>query len=77
MAGCFPTSFSWLRPPSFVAELPGREIADRRHFVSFSGRDDERIAAWEKTVKMSSRLGEQFLEAVETDRIRELVQRIE
>ena len=62
---------------SFVAELPGREIPDRRHFVSLSGRDDERIAAWEKTVKMSSRLGEQFLDAVETGRIRELVQRIE
>ncbi|MFT5700379.1 MAG: hypothetical protein ACI8ZB_003253, partial [Desulforhopalus sp.] len=63
--------------PSFVAELPGGEIPDRRHFVSLSGRDDERIAAWEKTVEMSSRLGEQFLEVVETGRIRELVQRIE
>lgn len=62
---------------SFVAELPRGEIPDRRHFVSLSGRDDERIAAWEKTVEMSSRLGEQFLEVVETGRIRELVQRIE
>jgi hypothetical protein len=63
--------------PSFVAELPWGEIPDRRHFVSLAGRDDERIAAWEKTVEMSSRLGEQFLEVVETGRIRELVQRIE
>lgn len=63
--------------PSFVAELPMGEIPNRRHFVSLSGHDDERIAAWEKTVEMSSRLGEQFLEVVETDRIRELVQRIE
>jgi hypothetical protein len=62
--------------PSFVAELPLREIPDRRHFVSLAGRDDERIAAREKTVEMSSRLGEQFLEVVETGRIRELVQRI-
>jgi hypothetical protein len=63
--------------PSFVAELPLGEIPDRRHFVSLAGRDDERIAAWEKTVEMSSRLGDAFWEAVETGRIRELVQRIE
>ncbi len=63
--------------PSFVAELPLGEIPDRRHFVSLAGRDDERIVAWEKTVEMSSRLGEQFLEVVETGRIREMVQRIE
>jgi hypothetical protein len=53
------------------------EIPDRRHFVSLAGRDDERIAAWEKTVEMSSRLGDAFWEAVETGRIRELVKRIE
>lgn len=63
--------------PSFVAELPMAEIPNRRHFVSLAGRDDERVAAWEKTVEMSSRLGEQFLEVVETGQIRELVQRIE
>ncbi len=63
--------------PSFVAGLPLGEIPDRRHFVRLAGRDDERIAAWEKTVEMSSRLGDAFLESVETGRIRELVQRIE
>ncbi len=63
--------------PSFVAELPMGEIPNRSHFVSLAGRDEERVAAWEKTVEMSSRLGEQFLEVVETGRIRDLVQRIE
>lgn len=62
--------------PSFVAELPMREIPNRSHFVSLAGRDDERIAAWEKTVAMSCRLGEQFLEVVETGQIRQYVQRI-
>lgn len=62
--------------PSFVAELPRGKIPDRRHFVSLAGRDNERIAAWKKTVEMSSRLGKQFLEAVETGKIRELVKRI-
>jgi len=52
------------------------EIPNRHHFVSLAGRDDEHVAAWEKTVEMGSRLGEQFLEVVETGRIRELVQRI-
>ncbi len=63
--------------PSFVAELPMGEIPNRRHFVSLAGHDDERIAAWEKTVGMSSRLGEQFLEVVETGRICDFLQRIE
>ena len=63
--------------PSFMAGLPQGEIPDRRHFISLAGRDNERIASWEKTVEMSGRLGEEFLEVVATGRIRELVQRIE
>lgn len=52
-------------------------IPDQRHFINIAWRDDERIVAMEKTVEISSRLGEQFLEVAETSRIRKLVQRIE
>jgi hypothetical protein len=62
--------------PEFVAELPFGRIPDRRDFLRLAGRDDERVAFWQKTVEMSTRLGAQFLDAVDSGRIRELVQRI-
>jgi len=62
--------------PQFVAELPFSRIPDRRDFVSLAGRDNERVEAWNRAVTMSRRLGECFLEAVESGAIRELVQRI-
>ncbi len=60
----------------FVAELPFGRIPDRRDFVRLAGRDDERVTAWQKAVRMSRRLGEAFLAAVESGRVRELVQKI-
>jgi hypothetical protein len=62
--------------PSFVAELPFGRIPDRRDFLRLVGRDDERVKFWEKSVAMSRRLGDTFMENVESGRIRELVQKI-
>ncbi len=62
--------------PSFVATLPFGRIPDRRDFVRLAGRDDERVAFWEKTVAMSKKLGEEFLTAVDSGGIRNLVRRI-
>ena len=61
---------------SFIAGLPYGRIPDRHDFERFSGHDVELIAFWEQTVAMGRRLGEQFLEAAVTGRIRGLVQRI-
>ncbi|SHO42822.1 hypothetical protein [Desulfopila aestuarii] len=75
--GCRLADVLLLAPsPQFVAELPFSRIPDRRDFVSLAGRDSERVAAWNRAVTMSRRLGEQFLESVEFGAIRELVQRI-
>ncbi|WP_300667289.1 patatin-like phospholipase family protein [Desulfoluna sp.] len=62
--------------PSFVAELPLGRIPDRRDFDRLVGRDDERVAFWEKSVVMGRRLGDQFLEAVASGRIRDMVRKI-
>lgn len=62
--------------PSFVASLPFARIPDRRDFVRLAGRDAERVAFWEQTVAMSRKLGDEFLAAVESGRIGDLVQRI-
>jgi hypothetical protein len=62
--------------PSFIADLPLGRIPDRRDFLRLAGRDDERVIFWEKTVAMSRRLGDTFMESVESGRVRELVQKI-
>jgi len=62
--------------PSFVASLPFGRIPDRRDFDRLAGRDAERVAFWEKSVAMGRVLGERFLEAVASGRIREMIRRI-
>lgn len=58
---------------TFVAKLPFGRIPDRKDFIRLKGRDKERMAAWTKASAMSRALGEQFLEAAQTGRIREMV----
>lgn len=62
--------------PSFVAKLPFGRIPDRRDFVGLYRRDNERIDFWERAVSMGERLGNSFLDAVSSGRIKELVQKI-
>ncbi len=57
----------------FIAGLPHGKIPDRNDFWSFEGRDDERIAYWEKAVERGRVLAEEFHDAVESGRIRRLV----
>ncbi|MCD6486545.1 MAG: hypothetical protein J7K35_04360 [Syntrophobacterales bacterium] len=57
----------------FVKRLPYGKIPDRNDFHLFNGRDDERIDYWNRAIKESERLGEEFLDAVQTGKIRELV----
>jgi hypothetical protein len=63
--------------PEFVSRLPFARIPDRKDFMRLAGKDTERIQAWEKAATMSLGLGEAFLEAVETGRIRDEVKMIE
>lgn len=85
--GWFDKRLSWRRPSSahmdrvvlvapsreFVARLPYAKIPDRDDFHRFAGRDAERIAYWKAVTAASERLGEEFMEATTTGRIRELV----
>ncbi|MGC8493732.1 MAG: patatin-like phospholipase family protein [Syntrophobacteraceae bacterium] len=61
----------------FIENLPLKKIPDREDFPLFRGRDEERIAYWNAVVEAGRRLGEEFLEAVETGGIRKLLQPIE
>jgi hypothetical protein len=57
----------------FVGRLPYGKIPDRADFKLLAGRDRDRIAYWEKTAAESERLGDEFLELVESGKIRERV----
>ncbi|KEQ16322.1 patatin-like phospholipase domain-containing protein [Endozoicomonas numazuensis] len=83
--GWFDKSLKWRKPSvkhcdqlvllspseSFVSQLPFGKIPDRTDFKSFSF--DERVKYWKQVIDESTRLGEAFLEAVTTEKIRQLV----
>jgi len=55
---------------AFLKRLPYRKIPDRTDFKRFKGRDNERTAYWKMAVKLSKILADEFMEAVESGRIR-------
>lgn len=56
----------------FVASLPGGKIPDRRDFYALDER--ERIARWERSLRLSDALGEELGELVSSGRIAEHVE---
>lgn len=62
---------------SFVKNLRYAKIPDRMDFERFVGRDRERIAYWRRVVDESLRLGDEFLEMLETGNIKNRVKRLE
>ena len=85
--GWLDKKLSWRKPSSsnmdnvllvapsgkFIDRLPDKKLPDRNDFWRFNGQDAKRIACWNKVIKKSERLGHEFLEAVETGKIRELI----
>ncbi len=57
----------------FIRRLPYGKIPDRDDFVSFRGRDRERVEYWEKAISASQVLGDEFLELVHGGGIRDAV----
>jgi hypothetical protein len=58
---------------SFIESLPRKKIPDRNDFWYFKGRDTERKEYWQTVINKSEQLGQEFLEVVETGKIKELV----
>lgn len=89
--GWFDKPFSWRRPPrgsldrvlqvypseEFVRMLPDGRIPDRADFTTFVDNPSERIRRWDEVSKLSELLGEEFLEDVESGRIRHRVKPME
>jgi len=60
----------------FVKSLPFGRIPDRKDFIGFKGNNPERIACWQTAVEKSRQLGEEFLEAVLSGKISQIVKPI-
>ena len=56
--------------------LPDSRLPDRTDFTIFVNDPMERIRRWDEVSRLSEILGDEFLEAVESNRIRELVRPI-
>lgn len=57
----------------FIENLPYKKIPDRNDFYMFRGKQEERISYWNTVVEQSKKLGDEFLDTVQTDKIRELI----
>jgi hypothetical protein len=60
----------------FVDNLPFGKIPDRKDFKTFFGQDKERVGYWKKAVEKNKKLGDEFFEAMESGRIRDIVKPI-
>lgn len=58
---------------AFIRSLPHGKTPDREDFHTFNGRDTERMDYWNRAIGASRRLGEEFIDAVESGKIRKLV----
>lgn len=56
----------------FIDNLPFGKIPDRKDFKTFFGNDKERVKYWKKVVEENKKLGDEFFEAIESGRIREI-----
>lgn len=57
----------------FINSLPFSKVPDRTDFVNFAGRDRERLIYWREVIEKSVIIGEEFMEAVESGRIRGMI----
>lgn len=58
----------------FVESLPFGKIPDRIDFKTFQGNEKERNKYWNKVIKENMRLGEEFWDAVQSKKIKDIVQ---
>lgn len=57
----------------YLATLPNRKLPDRKDFEHYVGDDAGRERAWRRAVAESDRLGDEFLELLETGRLADVV----
>ena len=63
--------------PGFVAQLPGGKVPDRDDFATFVDDPATRIKNWWNAVEYARPLGEEFMELVESKKIKSVVEMVE
>ena len=58
----------------FVKMLPGGKIPDRKDFATFVDKPAERIGRWDRVCEASELLAEDFMESVESGKIRDRIE---
>ncbi len=61
---------------SFTEKLPGGRIPERTDFITYLDDQETRIKNWYKAVELSAPLGEDFIELVESGRLKDVVERL-
>lgn len=59
--------------PEYLATLPDRKLPDRKDFERYQGNDSGREQAWRKAIAASDQLGDEFMELVESNRLRDVL----
>jgi hypothetical protein len=62
---------------TFIAGLPGGKIPERDDFAKFIDNPSARIKNWWRAVELAQPLGEEFLELVESNKIKAVVEKIQ
>ena len=57
----------------FIESLPYGKIPDRTDFAAFAHNDSERLKYWKEVIEKSSIIGEEFMEAAASNRIRDIM----
>lgn len=58
----------------YIESLPNGKIPDRNDFKLYHGKDEERIKCWKTVIQKGESLADDFMDAVESGKIKDLVQ---
>ncbi len=57
----------------YIESLPNKKIPDRNDFKLYRGKDEERIKCWNTVIQKGESLADDFMEAVESGKIKDLI----
>ena len=60
----------------FIDRLPDGKVPDRDDFARYVDDSSKRIQNWQKAVELSAGLGEDFLELVQSGRLKDVVEKM-
>jgi len=71
----FPNTVIVAPSKKFIDSLPMGKIPDRKDFKTFFQRDNERLKYWNEVITKSNIVGEEFMEAVQSGKIKGIIKR--